>query len=195
MPSRRFLPYPANAAKFLLAVLIPCALLGCYQASEENPHSEQTQPVTPSAPPPQPSLPPTSDSHKFLGSNACLECHPAIAAAWQQHPMANSFAAANSLPRNSEHAAPVVPGIKRSYHISLENGKLIHRDQMLDASGKEIYSQQFAMDFVVGSGRRAHAWLRQEGSLLFQSPINWYSEESHWDVAPGYKPDDPRRFR
>jgi hypothetical protein len=109
--------------------------------------------------------------------------------------MANSFAAANSLPRNSEHAAPVVPGIKRSYHISLENGKLIHRDQMLDASGKEIYSQQFAMDFVVGSGRRAHAWLRQEGSLLFQSPINWYSEESHWDVAPGYKPDDPRRFR
>jgi predicted CXXCH cytochrome family protein len=66
---------------------------------------------------------------------------------------------------------------------------------MQDSSGQVIYSQDFRMDYVVGSGTRAHAWLRQEGELLFQSPINWYSEDDRWDVAPGYKPDDPRRFR
>jgi predicted CXXCH cytochrome family protein len=175
-----------------LSAALTCALHGCNQSNQTT--TPQT-PGTASDSSSQQVTAPPNDHHKFLGSNACSECHPAIAASWQQHPMANSFAIANSLPQGSASTTPVVKGITRSYHIALDNNRLVHRDQMQDASGQVIYSQQFPMDYVVGSGSRAHAWIRQEGQLLFQSPINWYSEDARWDVAPGYKPDDPRRFR
>jgi predicted CXXCH cytochrome family protein len=105
------------------------------------------------------------------------------------------MAPANTLPAGSEAATPVVHGITRSYDARLENGRMLHRDIMQAAAGQPVYSQEFAMDYVVGSGQRAHAWIRREGELLFQSPLNWFSQQACWDVAPGYKPDDPRRFR
>jgi len=138
---------------------------------------------------------PPDDSASFVGTAACTACHSAIADMWQQHPMARSMAHADALPAGSESAIPIVHGITRTYDARLENGHMLHRDTMQTADGLPVYSQEFAMDYVVGSGQRAHAWLRREGELLFQSPLNWFTAQACWDIAPGYKPDDPRRFR
>jgi hypothetical protein len=66
---------------------------------------------------------------------------------------------------------------------------------MFDKDEQLIYDQAVAMDYVVGSGQRALAYLHRQGDLLFQSPLNWYTQTEKWDLAPGYAPDDPRRFR
>ncbi|MFM7056598.1 MAG: hypothetical protein ACKO2P_06710, partial [Planctomycetota bacterium] len=118
------------------------------------------------------------DAPSFVGTAACTECHAAIADTWQQHPMARSMAPAAAFPAGSESAIPVVHGITRSYDARLENGRVLHRDSMLAADGQPVYSQEFAMDYVVGSGQRAHAWIRREGELLFQSPLNWFSQQA-----------------
>src|SRR5690606_17052559 len=34
----------------------------------------------------------------------------------------------------------------------------------------------------------------RQDDLLFMSPLNFYTEAQQWDLAPGYHPDDPRRF-
>ena len=192
----------AIPALLLAAVLGLCAG-GCSKSSSEPDAGSNTnqQHPTPESLNPDATLSPAStprppdDSASFVGSAACTECHSAIAGTWQQHPMARSMAPANTVPAGSEAAIPVVHGITRSYDVRLENGRMLHRDSMQTADGQPVYSQEFAMDYVVGSGQRAHAWIRREGELLFQSPLNWFSQQACWDVAPGYKPDDPRRFR
>jgi hypothetical protein len=71
---------------------------------------------------------------------------------------------------------------------------MIHHERMLDESGELIFDQAVPMDFVVGSGRRAMAYLYQRDDLLFMSPLNWYTQTHKWDLAPSYSPDDPLRF-
>ena len=82
----------------------------------------------------------------------------------------------------------------RTHVVSVENGRMWHREQMFDLAGNEIYDQSYSMRYVVGSGRRAKAYLHQRGDLLLMSPLNWYSQERKWDFAPSYAPDDYRRF-
>ena len=132
---------------------------------------------------------------RFVGSHQCGQCHSEIAAAYKSHPMANSISRVTGLPTGSENASRFVPGRTRRYEVVFQEGRMIHRDEMFDADGQSVFSQSVQMDYVVGSGRRAFAYLSQQGELLFQSPLNWYSQLAKWDVSPGYRPDDERRFR
>ena len=141
-----------------------------------------------------------SDHDQVLGSQACRDCHSEQSEQWQSHPMSHSMAAADQIPFDlsvdvADFTDAVIPGSTRNYEVSLQNGSMTHIDVMRDASAAPIYSQRMQMDYSVGSGRRALAYLRREGELLFQSPLNWYSQQQCWDLAPGYRVDDPRRFR
>jgi predicted CXXCH cytochrome family protein len=190
-------------AVLLLTAMLAWPSVGCSKSSSspaasstpDQPRSVPASPAPQITEAPASTILPPNDSASFVGTGACRECHTAIADTWQQHPMANSMAPATTLPAGSESVTSVVHGITRSYDARLENGRMLHRDVMQTADGQPVYSQEFAMDYVVGSGQRAHAWLRREGELLFQSPLNWFSQQACWDVAPGYQPDDPRRFR
>ncbi|MEY3175750.1 MAG: hypothetical protein RLZZ436_3664, partial [Planctomycetota bacterium] len=192
-----------TTATALLLALLLLSISGCSEQSPNPPSNTTTQQSATSPtitdaeifPGPGSAPPPTDDSDSFVGTSACTECHSAIADTWKQHPMARSIAPATAFPAGSETVTPVVHGITRSYDARLEDGRMLHRDVMRSTDDQPVYSQEFAMDYVVGSGQRAHAWIRREGELLFQSPLNWFSKQGCWDVAPGYKPDDPRRFR
>jgi hypothetical protein len=131
----------------------------------------------------------------YVGSQQCVTCHTEIAGMWQTHPMSRSITRIGQPPPGAAAASPIVPGRVRRYHVQCGDGEMLHREEMLSVEGDEIFSQTMAMDYVVGSGRRAFAYLYQQGELLFQSPVNWYTQTGSWDLAPGYQPDDPRRFR
>jgi predicted CXXCH cytochrome family protein len=138
--------------------------------------------------------PPSDDG--YVGSRACVECHRSIAEAYQSHPMAHSIAALD--PHAPEMQTPSdearVYGKSRYFQVEMQDGQMVHHERMADAKGDLIYDQAVPMDFVVGSGKRAKAYLFQEGPVLFMSPLNWYTQAGKWDLAPGYVPDDPRRF-
>ena len=135
------------------------------------------------------------DHDLFVGSRQCASCHSEISAAYEKHPMANSISRVTGLPKGSEEASQIIPGIQRRYEVVMQAGQMFHRDEMFDAEGQSIFDQSVRMDYVVGSGRRAFAYLTQQGELMFQSPLNWYSQAAKWDLSPGYRPDDARRFR
>lgn len=131
----------------------------------------------------------------FVGSAACGECHQQIAAAYRAHPMARSIAPVDAAATAALLARGThVVGQQRVYDVELRDGELLHHERMYDADGEQIYDQAVRMDYVVGSGQRARAYLHQRGSLLFMSPLNWYAQSQAWDLAPGYTGDDPRRF-
>ncbi len=86
-----------------------------------------------------------------------------------------------------------VAGRQRILEVEHARDRMVHHELMIDAAGETIYDQAVPMDYVVGSGRRARAYLYQRGPLLFMSPLNWYATTHRWDLAPGYQPDDLRR--
>ncbi|MGV2333624.1 MAG UNVERIFIED_CONTAM: hypothetical protein LVR18_05695 [Planctomycetaceae bacterium] len=156
-------PRPKAVHALLLTALLALPFAGCSKSSSSPPNGStpDQSPVSTATPSPETAasissttLPP-NDSPSFVGTNACRECHTTIADTWQQHPMANSMAPATTLPASSNSITPVVHGITRSYDVRFENGRLLHRDIMLAADGQPVYSQEFAMDYVVGSGQRS----------------------------------------
>src|SRR5690606_8955873 len=96
--------------------------------------------------------------------------------------------------RSLVHGVEQVVAGSRTYGVRINDGRLFHYETMSDAAGEPIYDHAAPMDYVVGSGRRAFAYLTQQDDLLFMSPLNFYTEAQKWDLAPGYQPDDPRRF-
>jgi len=138
-------------------------------------------------------IPSTDD---YTGSQACTECHTGIARTYQTHPMARSITLID--PEAIEGQLPLprrqVPGHRRFFEVDVHEGIMRHHEKMLAADGSPIYGQAVPMDYVVGSGTRAKAYLYHRGELLFMSPLNWYSQRQVWDLAPGYVPDDERRF-
>lgn len=138
--------------------------------------------------------PPSEDG--YVGSAKCAECHGEIAELYETHPMSRSTRRVD-LEREAAllRSAPSrVPGQQWVYDVEIRDGDLLHCERMFDADGELIYEQAVPMDYVVGSGQRAFAYLHQRGELLFMSPLNWYAQSRQWDLSPGYAPDDPRRF-
>lgn len=132
----------------------------------------------------------------YIGSQACAECHRDIAETYRKHPMARTLRRVDTLLAESlvQPTRARVDGTQRVYEVEFRDDALAHHERMYDAAGELIYDQAVPMDYAVGSGRRAVAFLYQRDSLLFMSPLNWYSGSRTWDLAPGYTPDDPRRF-
>lgn len=182
---------PQRIAGLAIAILI-CLVVGWFLIDDED--------VTP-----EPSV--AKDSSEaidyeppselgFVGNQACAECHAEIAESYAAHPMSNSTRPVDrdtDLPQLSRDEARV-PGSQRLYEVESSPGLMVHHELMYDAQGELIYDQAVAMDYVVGSGQKAKAYLYHRDDLLFMSPLNWYSEDAQWDFAPAYKPDDPRRF-
>jgi len=150
-----------------------------------------------------PAVDPPDPANGYVGSAACARCHQEIAEVWKSHPMAQSIQPVSSfmpLPGSdrgagSDRAASNrVTGRQRVYDVEFAGGKMVHHERMFDAAGQPIYDFAVPMEYAVGSGRRAKAFLYHRGDLLFMSPLNWYSPVRRWDFAPGYRGDDPRRF-
>jgi hypothetical protein len=132
----------------------------------------------------------------YAGSQACAACHAEISESYRTHPMSRSV---SRVELNSEddvgHGPPAqVAGKQRVLEVEIRDGAMRHHERMFDARGEQIYDQAVTMEYSVGSGRRANAYLHRRGGLLFMSPLNWYTQSQKWDLAPGYAQDDPRRF-
>jgi tetratricopeptide (TPR) repeat protein len=131
-----------------------------------------------------------------VGSQSCAKCHADIAEQFAEHPMAMSTRRIedDENPQIEKGLPAFVKGTQRVLKVALDEGKIAHFEQMYDASGKLMYEQKHPLEYVVGSGRRAKAYVEHRGSLLFMSPVNWYHNSGKWSLAPGYAPDDIRRF-
>ncbi|MHC4880908.1 MAG: multiheme c-type cytochrome, partial [Planctomycetota bacterium] len=138
-----------------------------------------------------------SPSHTgFVGSAACSECHPEIAATYSGHPMAQSFRRIDELdwsayPTGTAHR---VNSGSRVLEVQCSETEHSHHELLFDQSGALIYDTAYPMTYVVGSGNRALAFLRTQEDALLASAINWYANRRGWGLAPGYTPNDLRRF-
>ncbi len=141
-----------------------------------------------------------TSSHGFVGSDACVNCHKKLVDSYKKHPMYWGSTRLISEDRNPPASSEsFIHGKKRilsseTLSSKISGSAIVHHELMYDAEGQLIYDDAVEQKYVIGSGRRAKAYVHEQQGVLCLSPLNWFGKENRWGFNPGYTPDDPRRF-
>lgn len=132
----------------------------------------------------------------FLGDDACRECHQEINERFASHPMSQSITPVDPQMEAARlAAAPNDLGTaQHHYRVSFRGSEVWHTERMLDSQGKVLFEQGVPVDYAIGSGRRAIAYMSERDNLLLMSPLNWYRGQQGYDFAPSHSLTDTRRF-
>ncbi len=147
-------------------------------------------------------------------SRVCAACHRQIWESYQRTGMGRSFSLASfSLPSFSLPSSRPLPdrlvedvtGKSVFYHepsasyftMLTREGRVVQRRHQLDAAGKAINILEMAVDYIMGSGNHARAYLhRTAANTLIQLPLGWYAEKGgYYAMNPGYDRADHDGFR
>lgn len=133
----------------------------------------------------------------YVGSQACVACHAAIAKRYFQHPMYLTVRRVPAVPPAESYAAPFEfhPPGNRKYRVELRDGQVYHHEIMLGPQGEVLYDQVVPIAFSVGAGRMATAYVIDRQGLYQLSSIAWYTQRGEWDLHPDYKPHEHLGFR
>jgi predicted CXXCH cytochrome family protein len=130
-------------------------------------------------------------------SRVCAGCHKEIWDTYRQTAMGRSFARPSAqntpVPMDAFYHAP-----SESYFtMFLRGGEYFLRRHQLDSGGREINVMEKRVDYVMGSGNHAHAYLhRTVANTLIELPLGWYAEKGgYWAMNPGFDRPDHDGFR
>jgi hypothetical protein len=134
---------------------------------------------------------------EYVGSEACVSCHAAIAKRYFQHPMYLTVREVPAVPPAAAYAAPFEfhPPGNRKYRVELRDGQVYHHEIMLGPQGEVLYDQVVPIAFSVGAGKMATAYVIDRVGLYQLSSIAWYTQRGEWDLHPDYKPHEHLGFR
>jgi hypothetical protein len=133
---------------------------------------------------------------RYVGDQACADCHAKISASFRTHPMGNALAPLASAPPVERYdkgafnpfVAPdpfVAGGLH--YGVMRREQSVFHREWAGDPVGKVLAKSEAEIEFVVGSGKAARSYLVNHNGYLFESPITWFPQAARWDISPGFE--------
>lgn len=204
---------PTNALSNWLLVGVATAMvsLGCHRSDPpDEPRvntpepvpsvvaesAEQTAADTPS-PPQDDNVPHTAMPDGFVGTDACAECHRERHDSYllTGHSRSLRLPEADDLPTG---LAFHHPPSKRSYSVMQDAKRWVHREERFFGDAPESDDRlpvaQLPVEYVLGSGALAKAYLVRDGDYLLQSPVTWHTARNAYDIAPGYDSPTQRGF-
>lgn len=136
----------------------------------------------------------TKPEVKYVGSEACRNCHQEHAATFRHSAMGQSMSEVD-VTREPPDAAYNHPASKRRYEVRRRDGQMWHRELLLTSDStpaEEIVLSEYAVKYVVGSGHHSLTYLVETDGFMVESPITWYRSRNEWAMSPGY--DQPDQF-
>ena len=135
-------------------------------------------------------------SAHFAGTPSCAECHSDQFDSYSLTTHSRSLRRAVS-DEVKTGATLFHPPSKRSYEVIADRGKLRHREwehfvsrgSSLQSADAKMSLADLPVQYVMGSGKFAEAYLLRDGDYLLQSPVTWYVSDDEYAMAPGY--DEP----
>ena len=130
-------------------------------------------------------------------SKVCATCHQAIANSYSKTGMGRSF---------TQPSLEIIPIPSAAYYhspsesyftMSARGGEYFQRRHQLDTAGREINIMEKRVDYIMGSGNHARAYLhRTAAGTLIELPLGWYAEKGgYWAMNPGFDRTDHMGFR
>jgi hypothetical protein len=138
-------------------------------------------------------LPPLSSSPflntradaRYVGSAACRSCHAGAEASFRRTGMGRSLAEADPA-REPPNATVDHPLSKCRYQVVRQDGRLWHRELLLDGQPDEVTLAEYPLKYAIGSGRHARTYVAEVDGFLVESPLTWYASRQSWGLSPGY---------
>jgi Tfp pilus assembly protein PilF len=125
---------------------------------------------------------------RFVGDEACFECHEEQYLGYQDHGMARSYYPLTDSNRVEQVQGVIIrdPRSDLVYTIVEIYGEL-YQEEYEESSGGPVNVLRRRIDFVVGSGTAARTYLTVNNGRLYQLPLTWYTQKARWDFSPGYR--------
>ncbi|HEV2494738.1 MAG TPA: multiheme c-type cytochrome [Terriglobia bacterium] len=106
----------------------------------------------------------------------CAQCHPKEVAGYAKTQMAHSLGPATRVPSGKfTHAVS-----KTQFTIESDGSRMVQRVERGGVKG------DYKIDYAVGSGTHAFAYLVELGDHLFESPIGYFPGRG-WGMSPGFE--------
>jgi hypothetical protein len=126
-------------------------------------------------------------AERFVGSESCRGCHERIYESYSASGMGRSLARIDLSPSNHGiDAVSFSPDGRHRYSVEKSAGRLVHREELVNAEGETVFDQSLPVEYCVGSGNQGRSYLIRRDDQFFMSPIGWYSRSDRWDLSPGY---------
>lgn len=122
--------------------------------------------------------PPTGNS--VPGSEACASCHAGIFSSYQNTVMGRASGVAGDGLVTGDFDDKI-SGVK--YSIFKRDGRVW---MSYERKGKNEIGGERELVYFIGSNVKGRSYLFSDEGYLFESPINWYSQEGRWNMAPAY---------
>ncbi len=138
-------------------------------------------------------LPPYSESQflntgseaRYIGTAACVACHPVNHRSYLLTAHSQSLAEVNLNDEPPDGAFEhSLSG--RSYRVYRRDNQLRHEEILRTVDGEEITRVDVPVRYRIGSGHFTRTYLVELDGFLHESPITWYASRKQWDMSPGY---------
>ncbi len=73
------------------------------------------------------------------------------------------------------------------FEVTRKDGQWYQSQYALDSGGKEIFRQDWKMDYFIGAGDNGFGFLLRRDNFLFEAPLCYYSKTKTWSFSPGYE--------
>jgi tetratricopeptide (TPR) repeat protein len=114
------------------------------------------------------------------GNEACASCHAEISKSYSKTVMATaSGPAADAVVTGEFLHKP--SGVR--YRVYKKDG---HVWMSYERDSEKDFRGQRELLYYIGSGVKGRTYLYSVDGFLFEAPINWYSQESKWNMTPAY---------
>lgn len=143
---------------------------------------------------------PNDPQAEYVNPEVCATCHRNVWEAYRRTGMGRSFYTpseantANELDAGNTYYHPASDSY---FTMQWRDGKYFQRRYQLDAAKQPVNVMEKQIDFVMGSGNHARAYLhRTERNTLVELPLGWYSEKGgYFAMSPGYDRPNHDGFR
>ncbi len=119
-------------------------------------------------------------SESAAGSEACASCHREIYDSYSKTVMARASgnAADAVIAGEFEHRASGV-----EYRVYEDAGRMW---MSYERPGDSEFRGKRQLQYFIGSGVKGRTYVFSVDGYFFEAPINWYSQEHRWNMAPAY---------
>jgi predicted CXXCH cytochrome family protein len=131
----------------------------------------------------------------YANPEACASCHRDLWETYRKTGMARSFY--RPQPTNMVESTYYHQPSDSHFTMIRRNGEYFQRRHQIDFAGKEVNVMEKRVDFIMGSGNHARAYLNRTSlGTLVEMPLGWYAEKGgYWAMNPGYDRPDHDGFR
>ncbi len=137
-----------------------------------------------------------NDTVKYVGKQACKNCHPGIYQSFMETGMGQSFGRATpqkSVADFSPHQV-VFDSIKNLAYYPHWLRDTLYITEFRLAGKDTIYKRTERVDYIIGSGQHTNSHLTSINGFIYQLPLTWYAQKGKWDLPPGFENGRNVRF-